>query len=131
MGFRFSCDGSWFSRKLILKFWKTLYILVTLSMFQPNVSCAAVRVQDYCAGGTGSIHAPFLFFFKFSHLFYCLSTILPLFFRTWDRRDSCTSSIHSWGGQTGLTLYDHMLVDERKACTCTVKIIPFKCTLLC
>ena len=39
--------------------------------------------------------------------------------------------IDSWGGQTDLTLYDHMFVDERKACTCTVKIIPFKCTPHC
>jgi len=39
--------------------------------------------------------------------------------------------IDSWGGQTDLTLYDHMFVDETKACTCTVKIIPSKGTSLC
>ena len=50
---RFSCDGFWFSRKLIFKFLKTLYTLVILSIFQPRGGCAVVRVQDYYAGGNG------------------------------------------------------------------------------
>lgn len=39
--------------------------------------------------------------------------------------------IDSWGGQTDQLLYDHVFVDERKACTCTIKVIPPKCTPIC
>ena len=117
MGFRFSCDRSWFSKKLISKFLKTLYILVTLSMFQPSGRCIAVRVQNYYVAGNGfnscSRH-------QFCFLFQIFSPVsLPFHHSIVDIRVH-----HRFLGA-------HMFVHERKASTCTVKIIPSKCTPLC
>ncbi|XP_071573952.1 uncharacterized protein [Temnothorax nylanderi] len=39
--------------------------------------------------------------------------------------------IDSWGGQTDLTLYDDIFEDETNRASCTVKVIPPKCTPLC
>lgn len=39
--------------------------------------------------------------------------------------------IDSWGGQTDATMYDSIFKDEDGSGTCTLKIIPPKCTSLC
>lgn len=39
--------------------------------------------------------------------------------------------IDSWGGQTDTTLYDEIFEDENDRASCTVKVIPPKCTPLC
>lgn len=39
--------------------------------------------------------------------------------------------IDSWAGQTDTTLYDNIFVNENDEATCTVKIIPPKCTPIC
>ena len=70
VGFRFSCDGSWFSRKLILKILERLYILVTLTKFQPSGRGAAVRVQEYHEGGNGFNSCSRRRFF--SSILYCI-----------------------------------------------------------
>ena len=38
--------------------------------------------------------------------------------------------IDSWGGQTKLEMYDEIFQDDDKMSTCTVKVIPTKCTPL-
>lgn len=38
--------------------------------------------------------------------------------------------IDSWGGQTNPELYDEIFQDDKKLATCTIKVIPPKCTPL-
>ena len=89
------------SRKLILKFLKALYILVTLSMFQPSGCYAAVRVVDYCAGGNWFVFAtPFLFFssnflicFVAFPSFFHYSSVVRSVFAEWALEQLATDSI--------------------------------------
>jgi len=39
--------------------------------------------------------------------------------------------IDSWGGQTNPGMYDEIFKDDRKIGTCTIKVIPPKCTPMC
>ena len=39
--------------------------------------------------------------------------------------------VDSWGGQTSPAIYDQKFIDENNLSTCTLKIIPPKCTPLC
>lgn len=39
--------------------------------------------------------------------------------------------IDSWTGQTNMDMYDELFVDDYNMPTCTVKVIPGKCTSLC
>lgn len=56
---------------------------------------------------------------------------LKSFIHLYVRQEKFLLIIDSWGGQTDQTLYDNIFVDDEQACTCTVKVIPPKCTPLC
>lgn len=57
------------------------------------------------------------------YLKYCLSPYVA--------QNKFLLLIDSWGGQTDMTLYDDIFDDEVGRASCTVKVIPPKCTPIC
>lgn len=66
---------------------------------------------------------------KFTKQLY--EEFLKSFILPYVKQKKCLFIIDSWGGQTDQTLYNHIFVDEKRACTCTIKVIPPKCTPIC
>lgn len=57
---------------------------------------------------------------------YFLNTVL----KSYTKEEKFLLLVDSWGGQTKPELYDETFIDENSLTTCTVKIIPPKCTPL-